>query len=239
MLTNVPSTLRTPVGIPRSIPTLYACRARVPAPVPMIILWLGRLATSSSITGNTADRPRSIMLWPPILTTLASGRIRTVGCSPVRSSNPSRVSESSTSASPNSVRSESSIRIPSPVGRVTGRSGCRASADTARRTPVTRHPHPLEHVPLLPRCDLVQISELARSPALNLGQDSGTRRRPELLSPHRAYHPPCIQDLSHRGPRRPCGDATRLDANGTAGYQPAECALGRFPCVSGRYTLPA
>jgi hypothetical protein len=38
MLTNVPSTLSTPVGIPRSSPTLYAWRARVPAPVPMIIL---------------------------------------------------------------------------------------------------------------------------------------------------------------------------------------------------------
>src|SRR5437762_1289393 len=59
MLTNVPSTLRTPVGIPRSIPTLYACRARVPAPVPMIILWLDRLATSSSITGSTR-RPAPI-----------------------------------------------------------------------------------------------------------------------------------------------------------------------------------
>src|SRR5918997_670203 len=75
MLTKVPSTLSTPVGMPRSIPTLYACRARVPAPVPMIILWRPRFSTISSIRGKTAARPRSIKLCPPILITFASGRI--------------------------------------------------------------------------------------------------------------------------------------------------------------------
>src|SRR5437763_1727601 len=216
MLTNVPSTLRTPVGIPRSIPTLYACRARVPAPVPMIILWSGRLATSSSIIGSTADRPRSIMLWPPILTTLASGRIRTVGCSPVRSSSPSRVSESSTSASPSSVRGESSIRPAPTIDRPAGRSGCGVSPDTTRPTPVTRHPHALKHVALVPSRDLAQVSQLARGPTLNLGQDAGTRGRAELLASHRADLAPLVEDLAHRRTRRPGGDRAGLHANGTA-----------------------
>ncbi len=34
------------------------------------------LATISSTTGYTAARPRSMMLWPPILSTCASGRMR-------------------------------------------------------------------------------------------------------------------------------------------------------------------
>src|SRR5690242_7909707 len=55
------------------------CRARVPAPVPRIILWRSRLETISSTTGQTAPRPRSMMLWPPIFTTFTQGRIARLG----------------------------------------------------------------------------------------------------------------------------------------------------------------
>src|SRR5882724_6246619 len=54
-------------------------RARVPAPVPRIILCRSRLATISSTSGYTALRPRSMMLWPPILTTLTHGRMAKSG----------------------------------------------------------------------------------------------------------------------------------------------------------------
>src|SRR6266446_6174716 len=46
----------------------------------MIILCLGRFSTISSISGNTASRPRSMKLCPPTLITLASGRIWITGC---------------------------------------------------------------------------------------------------------------------------------------------------------------
>src|SRR5215210_2257348 len=105
MLTKVPSTLSTPVGMPRSMPTLYACRARVPAPVPMIILWLPRFSTISSIRGKTAARPRSMMLCPPILITLASGRIWMTGLSSVRARSSGSVRLPVTSACPSSFSS--------------------------------------------------------------------------------------------------------------------------------------
>src|SRR5688572_11182609 len=64
-------------------------RARVPPPASSTT-WMPsfRAATISSRIGNTAARPRSRMLWPPILTTLTSG-ITAVGlysklsCEPV------------------------------------------------------------------------------------------------------------------------------------------------------------
>src|SRR5205085_5627173 len=70
----------------------------------MIILWSGRLATSSSMSGNTAARLRSMKLWPPILMTLASGRIRSVGWRPVSAIRASSVSEPLPRAWPSSVR---------------------------------------------------------------------------------------------------------------------------------------
>src|ERR1700724_1895843 len=111
MLTKVPSTDSTPVGMPRSRPTLSACRARVPAPWPRIIWCRPRLATISSISGKTAARPRSMKLWPPILTTLAWGRMWMGAGRPVRASSSVSDSEPSTSAWPSSVSSSSLAAI--------------------------------------------------------------------------------------------------------------------------------
>src|SRR4051794_2371689 len=88
------------------------CRARVPAPVPRIILWRGRFATISSISGITALRPRSIMLWPPILTTFAQGRIAKSGVCSVARCNVRSLSDSVTSRLPRSVSIELSPFIP-------------------------------------------------------------------------------------------------------------------------------
>src|SRR5229473_2768985 len=82
------------------------CLARVPAPVPRIILCRGRLATISSISGMTAARPRSMMLWPPILTTLTHGRIAKSGVSSVARCNVGSVSDSPTSRLPSAVSME-------------------------------------------------------------------------------------------------------------------------------------
>src|SRR5437870_4124766 len=87
-------------------------RARVPAPVPRIILCAGRLATISSINGITAARPRSMMLWPPILTTLTQGRIAKSGVSSVARRRVGSVSDSETSRWPRGVSIElSPLRI--------------------------------------------------------------------------------------------------------------------------------
>src|SRR5918992_627341 len=64
MLTKVPSTLSTPVGIPRAIPTLYACRARVPAPVPMIVVGRPRVSPVSPRSGEDARRAGANEICP-------------------------------------------------------------------------------------------------------------------------------------------------------------------------------
>src|SRR5690349_22638013 len=73
----------------------------------MIMTWRARLATTSSMMGKTAARPRSMMLCPPILMTLACGRICTSGPPPVSACSASSVSERSMSALPSCVRSSS------------------------------------------------------------------------------------------------------------------------------------
>src|SRR4051795_11683554 len=88
------------------------CRARVPAPVPRIILWRGRFATISSISGITALRPRSMILWPPILTTFAQGRIAKSEVYSVARCNVRSLSDSVTSRLPRSVSIELSPFIP-------------------------------------------------------------------------------------------------------------------------------
>src|SRR3954453_4519767 len=84
-------------------------RARVPAPVPRIILWRGRFATISSISGITALRPRSMMLWPPILTTFAQGRMAKSGVASVARWSVASLSDPLTSRRPSSLSPASAL----------------------------------------------------------------------------------------------------------------------------------
>ena len=111
------------------------------------------------------------------------------------------------------------------------------SPDTTRPTPAARHPHSLKHVALVPSLDLVKVSQLARGPALNFGQDSGTRGRAQLLATHRAHRLPPVQDLAGRPTRPPGGDRAGLDANGTAADKLAKGAFGRLLGVPGCHAL--
>lgn len=69
------------------------CRAYVTAPVPSMILWCARSATIWSNSGATALRPRSIMLWPLILTTFTQGSIVTSGVASVARSSVESLSD--------------------------------------------------------------------------------------------------------------------------------------------------
>src|SRR5262249_8203010 len=69
-----------------------------------IILWRSRLATISSTTGATAARPRSMMLWPPIFTTLTQGRMAKLGVRSVASWMAASLSDPLTRRRPGSVR---------------------------------------------------------------------------------------------------------------------------------------
>ena len=80
-------------------------RARVPAPVPRIILCRCKFVTISSTSGITATRPRSMILWPPILITLAQGRMAKSGVLAV-----ARISDASLSEPP-AKRLPSSVSI--------------------------------------------------------------------------------------------------------------------------------
>ena len=100
----------TPVGRPSSAASEYACRARVPPPVPISSRWVRFTSTSSSTTGYTASRPRSIRLWPPTLTTVTSGRIGRSGTVSVAAANSGSLSARSIS----SVSSDSLVAVMGP-----------------------------------------------------------------------------------------------------------------------------
>src|SRR5437764_14392850 len=159
-----------------------------------------------------------------------------VGWAPVRASSASSVNDSSTSDSPSSVSSESSVCPSPPIGVLLSDQG-RPLTSTAGRTLVTRHPDPLEHVPLLPGGGRPQVSQLAHGPALELGQDPGAPCRIELVPADCSHHLPCGKDLSHRGTFSPRRDRTRLHSTGSPIAQPLNKAVGRVPRVPGRQTL--
>ena len=69
-------------------------------------MWRGKFATISSTTGISPARPRSMMLWPPILTTLAQGRMAKSGVSAVARMIDASLREPLTSRLPRSVSKE-------------------------------------------------------------------------------------------------------------------------------------
>src|SRR5690606_12868789 len=108
----------------------------------MMSRWRGRLATSSSMTGKTAARPRSMRLCPPILTTLASGRIWNRTASPVPASSSSSLREPVTSLAPRSVSSASPVSSASLMSLLACRGSPRAGGSWSDR----REPDALQEV---------------------------------------------------------------------------------------------
>ena len=73
------SAASAPVGRPRSSATPNTWRARIPGPVVMSMRFSAYAARSSSTTGSTASRPRSMIERPPIATTCSHGNMRMIG----------------------------------------------------------------------------------------------------------------------------------------------------------------
>ena len=100
-----------------------------------------------------------------------------------------------------------------------------------------RHPHPLEHVPLVPSRDLVQVSQLSRGPALDLGQDSGTVAALSCLPPIAPTAPHALQDLRPVTRSLSMWRPDEVHANGTAADKLAKRAFGRLLRVPGGHAL--